>query len=185
MIYHRGFNVLHHAAEHLLPTVIRHLLSSQPQLKKVLNDRTTPLGRVDRWLSLLLQLLRNVTVCCRKDATPLHLAIMSSVKGAGGLEVCCLFELDRRMNLDCKFIYLTYLQTCITLADYGCCLRVRNLDGYTGLELLEKLKKTNNELGQVMFNESVAKHMPTEYFCSGHLCRTAQNRVAQEMSNSR
>jgi hypothetical protein len=42
-----------------------------------------------------------------------------------------------------------YLQTCITLADFGCCLRERNLDGYTGLELLEKLKKTNNELGQV------------------------------------
>ena len=28
-------------------------------------------------------------------------------------------------------------------------MRVRNLDGYTGLELLEKFKKSNNELWQV------------------------------------
>ncbi len=30
---------------------------------------------------------------CRKDATPLHLAIMASVKGAGGLEVWCLVSI--------------------------------------------------------------------------------------------
>jgi hypothetical protein len=48
LICHRGFNVLHHASENLLSSVIRHLLSSYPQLKKILNSRTTPLGRVDR-----------------------------------------------------------------------------------------------------------------------------------------
>lgn len=47
-IRHRGYNILHHAAENLLPRVIRHLLSSQPQLARILNFRTTPLGRAGR-----------------------------------------------------------------------------------------------------------------------------------------
>jgi len=51
-------------------------------------------------------------------------------------------------------------QTCITLADFGCSVRERNLDGYTGLELLEKMKKSNNELGQVCCKRHVASHMP-------------------------
>ena len=48
VICHRGFNVLHHASENLLSGLIRHLLSSHPQLKKILNSRTTPFGRADR-----------------------------------------------------------------------------------------------------------------------------------------
>jgi hypothetical protein len=49
VLWHRGYNILHHAAENLLSSVIRHLLSSYPQLTRIVNSRTTPLGRTDRY----------------------------------------------------------------------------------------------------------------------------------------
>ncbi len=79
----------------------------------------------------------------------------------------------------------SHFQTCITLADFGCSLRVRNLDGYTGLELLEKFKKSNNELWQVCFANILYIIITIFVFCSGHLCRTVPNKEVPHMSGSR